>query len=246
MQKNSFDIILEKAIKLPGIKIDRREFLIEELSRYFSKNIVEKAVIENPAIAGIEVEDMKKIASKCIKEEIIRTTLISTIIGIPGGTAIAGTILVDVTQYFGHILRVVQKLAYLFGWADMYDNEGNLKPDTMEHLTLFMGVMFGVDLADNAVVKLAQSAALNVEKKILQRALTRSAIYPLTKKVASILGVRITEQSFSKGVTKMIPLIGGGISGLVTYITFKPLVLNLKEALEELPLADTAFYRKKV
>lgn len=246
MQKNNFDIILAKVIKLPGIKINRREFLIEELSKYFSKNIVEKAVIENPAIAGIDVEDMKQIASKCIREELFRTTLISTVIGIPGGAVIAGTILVDVTQYFGHILRIVQKLAYLFGWADMYDYEGNMKPDAMEHLTLFMGVMFGVDLADNAVVKLAQSAALNVEKKILQRALTRSAIYPLTKKIASILGVRITEQSFSKGVNKMIPIIGGGISGLVTYITFKPLAMNLKEALEELPLADTAFYRKKV
>lgn len=246
MSKNSFDIILEKAIKFPGVKIDRREFLIEELSNYFPKNIVERAIIENPAMAGIEVDDMKVIAEKCIKEELFRTTLISTALGIPGGAAITGTILVDITQYFAHILRAVQKLAYLFGWSDMYDAEGNMKEDTMERLTLFMGVMFGVDLADNAVVKLAQSAALNVEKKILQRALTRSAFFPLTKKIASILGVRISEQNFSTGVTKVIPLVGGGISGIVTYVTFKPLVLNLKEALEELPLADTAFYKKKV
>ena len=211
----------------------------------YGEEAVKKAVQDNPAIAGIEVAEINKIADKVIAYEIRQSTFISTIIGIPGGIAVAGTIAIDITQYLGHIIRITQKLAYLYGWKDMFDENEELSKDTIERMTLLMGVMFGVDLADNAVVKLAQSAALNIEKKILQKALTRSAVYPIIKKAASILGIRISQQSFSMGVSKSIPYIGGIISGIVTYITMKPLALNLQEALSELPLADISFYKNK-
>ncbi|MDU1911406.1 hypothetical protein [Fusobacterium sp.] len=243
MNRNKFDAILEKIIKVHGVKIDRQNFLNKELSKYFSEDVVKKAIHNNPAIAGIGVSEINKIADKVIAYEIRQSTLISTIIGIPGGIAVAGTIAIDITQYLGHIIRITQKLAYLYGWKDMFDNNEELSKDTIEHMTLFMGVMFGVDLADNAVVKLAQSAALNIEKKILQRALTRSAVYPIIKKAASILGMRISQQSFFAGVGKTIPYIGGVVSGIVTYITMKPLAFNLQEALSELPLADISFYK---
>ena len=245
MGKNKFDAILEKVMKIRGVKINRENFLNKELSNYFSEDIVKKAVQDNPAIAGIEVAEINKIADKVIAYEIRQSTFISTIIGIPGGIAVAGTIAIDITQYLGHIIRITQKLAYLYGWEDMFDENEELSKDTIERMTLLMGVMFGVDLADNAVVKLAQSAALNIEKKILQKALTRSAVYPIIKKAASILGIRISQQSFSIGVSKSIPYIGGIISGIVTYITMKPLALNLQEALSELPLADISFYKNK-
>lgn len=245
MGKNKFDAILEKVMKIRGVKINRENFLNKELSNYFSEDIVKKAVQDNPAIAGIEVAEINKIADKVIAYEIRQSTFISTIIGIPGGIAVAGTIAIDITQYLGHVIRITQKLAYLYGWKDMFDENEELSKDTIERMTLLMGVMFGVDLADNAVVKLAQSAALNIEKKILQKALTRSAVYPIIKKAASILGIRISQQSFSIGVSKSIPYIGGIISGIVTYITMKPLALNLQEALSELPLADISFYKNK-
>lgn len=245
MGKNKFDAILEKVMKIRGVKINRENFLNKELSNYFSEDIVKKAVQDNPAIAGIEVAEINKIADKVIAYEIRQSTFISTIIGIPGGIAVAGTIAIDITQYLGHIIRITQKLAYLYGWKDMFDENEELSKDTIERMTLLMGVMFGVDLADNAVVKLAQSAALNIEKKILQKALTRSAVYPIIKKAASILGIRISQQSFSIGVSKSIPYIGGIISGIVTYITMKSLALNLQEALSELPLADISFYKNK-
>lgn len=218
MGKNKFDAILEKVMKIRGVKINRENFLNKELSNYFSEDIVKKAVQDNPAIAGIEVAEINKIADKVIAYEIRQSTFISTIIGIPGGIAVAGTIAIDITP----ISKVIRSM-----------------------VSLLMGVMFGVDLADNAVVKLAQSAALNIEKKILQKALTRSAVYPIIKKAASILGIRISQQSFSIGVSKSIPYIGGIISGIVTYITMKPLALNLQEALSELPLADISFYKNK-
>ncbi|WP_294665283.1 hypothetical protein [uncultured Fusobacterium sp.] len=245
MDRNKFDAILEKVMKVRGVKINRENFLNKELSKYFSEDVVKKAVQENPAIAGIDVSEINKIADKVIAYEIRQSTLISTIIGIPGGIAIVGTIAIDITQYFGHIIRITQKLAYLYGWKDMFENKEELSRDTIDRMTLLMGVMFGVDLADNAVVKLAQSAALNIEKKILQKALTRSAVYPIIKKAASILGIKVSQQSFSVGVSKAIPYIGGVISGLVTYITMKPLALNLQEALSELPLADASFYKDK-
>lgn len=111
MDRNKFDAILEKVMKVRGVKINRENFLNKELSKYFSEDVVKKAVQENPAIAGIDVSEINKIADRVIACEIRQSTLISTIIGIPGGIAIVGTISIDITQYFGHIIRITQKLA---------------------------------------------------------------------------------------------------------------------------------------
>lgn len=39
MGKNKFDAILEKVMKIRGVKINRENFLNKELSNYFSEDI---------------------------------------------------------------------------------------------------------------------------------------------------------------------------------------------------------------
>lgn len=47
-------------------------------------------------------------------------------------------------------------------------------------------------------------------------------MYPLVKQVAKWIGVSLTKQSFAKGVSKFVPILGGVVSGGLTYYTFKP------------------------
>ena len=54
----------------------------------------------------------------------------------------------------------------------------------------------------------------------------------------------MTKEIFAKGVSKLVPIIGGVVSGTLTYTTFKPAANNLKKHLEGLPMADVEFYKR--
>ena len=98
--------------------------------------------------------------------------------------------------------------------------------------------MFGVQEANAAIKAVAQSAAAHMSKTLARKALTKTAVYPIVKKAAQITGTRMTKQIFAESVSKAIPLIGGAVSGAVTYVTFKP-----SARLEQYRLSDPEFYK---
>ena len=79
--------------------------------------------------------------------------------------------------------------------------------------------------------------AQQVAKKLPQRALTQGTIYPIVRKVAAILGSRMTTQIFAKGAAKIIPVVGAAISGGLTLATFRPMAKRLQKHLADLALA---------
>jgi len=244
MENIKFETMLVEATKFPMVKIDRELFLRKELQDRYTKEIVEKAIQYNPAYAGICVEDINKIAKSCIAAETIKVTTISAAAGLPGGLAIIGTIPADLAQYFGHILRILQKLIYLYGWSDLGLDSKELNDETMNLLTLFVGVMFGVNGVVGTINKLTVQVAKQIVKKLPQKALTKGVIYPIVKKIATLLGVKMTKQIFVRGVAKVIPVLGAVISGGVTFISFKPMSEKLREYLETTELASVEYYKK--
>lgn len=52
----------------------------------------------------------------------------------------------------------------------------------------------------------------------------------------------MTKDVFAKGVSKVIPIIGGVISGGVTLATYAPMCLKLKDYLVGLEVADPNTY----
>ena len=67
--------------------------------------------------------------------ETTKVSTLSFVAGLPGGIAMVGTIPADLTQYLGHIFRIVQKLAYLYGWEAFYSEEGYMDDGTANILT---------------------------------------------------------------------------------------------------------------
>lgn len=244
-ENSNFEKVLRSAMELPGIKINRARFLQKELSKYFDGDIVEKAINTNPAQAGLNVKDLDRIAKSCIHYETTKVTSISAAAGIPGGLAMAATIPADIAQFFGHIIRILQKLVYLYGWQEMFQGDGDgLDNETSNQLTLFIGVMFGVNAANAAISKIAAAAAIRAEKTLVQKALTKGTIYPIVKKVATLVGVKMTKQIFAKGVGKIIPVVGAVISGGVTFVGFRPMANRLQKHLVTLPMARVDFYKE--
>ena len=239
-EKVNFELALKNTMGLKGVRIDREKYLRTALKKRYPADMVEKAVKYNPAYAGIPVEEINKIAKAAIKYEATKVTAISFAGGIPGGLAMAGTIPADIAQYFGHILRILQKLVYLYGWEDLFEEE--MDDETSNLLTLFVGVMFGVNGATAGINRIAACAAQKVYKNLVNRALTKGVIYPIVKKVATTLGLKMTKDIFAKAVSKAIPLMGAVTSAGLTFFTFKPMAKKLRKYLATLPQADVDFY----
>ncbi len=241
----SFEMVLKTATGLPMVKIDRESFLQTALAKHFDQETIDKAIADNPASAGIHVEQINEIAKNSINYETTKVTALSVAAGIPGGVAMLGTVPADLAQYFGHMLRVLQKLVYLYGWQELFDENGNMDDETANLLTLFTGVMFGVNGATSAITKVAEKAAEKTAKTLANKALTKGAIYPIVKKVAGVLGIKMTKTIFARGVSKIIPVLGGVTSGALTLATYKPMAEKLRKYLEGLNLADVDFYNNK-
>ncbi len=228
----SFESVLNAAAKAPLVRIDRAEFLRKQLSGRVSPEMVDTAVERGPIAAGVPQNIIDKLAKGSIDFETTKVTAISAAAGLPGGAAIAATIPADLAQFYAHVLRIAQKLAYLYGWDELFSENG-MDDGTEQTLTLFIGVMSGVQMANAALNKVAANAAPKIGAKIAAKPLTKGAIYPIVKKVAGYLGVKMTKDVFGKGVSKIIPGIGAATSGLLTLATFKPMAKKLRKYLSE-------------
>ena len=63
------------------------------------------------------------------------------------------------------------------------------------------------------------------------------------KKIVIQLGGHMTKEIFASSVAKVIPILGGIISGGLTYATFKPCAIRLRNVLQELPISDPEHYK---
>lgn len=234
---SKFNQVLDAAAKLPGVRINRAAYLRAALKRHCTEEQIERALAESPAAAGISPKIIKEVANTSIKFETSKVTGVSTIAGIPGGLAVLGSVPADMVQYIGHMLRIAQKLAYIYSWPDLFADAGDDMDEATEGiLTLFIGVMVGVQFAQGGVSKVSAMIATQVVKKLPQQALTKGAIYPVVKKVAGFLGVSMTKKLFASGVAKAIPIVGAVVSGGLTLGTFLPMSKKLQKHLSSLEL----------
>lgn len=239
---DSTDLILI-ALKVPGVKVNREKFLRKELARHCSEDVIDKAVNETPAIAGIDSDLIDKLVDETIKFERNAVSGISAALGMPGGAAMVATIPADIAQYYGYMLRAAQKMMYFYGFPEL-DTSGdgvNIDTETINSLTVCLGIMYGVANANIALKAMAKALATGVEKQLMRRALTKGTIYPIVKSVAKWFGKRMTKEIFSGFFKKAIPVVGGIVGGGLTYATFKPCCNRLKKTLCDTSLSNPQY-----
>lgn len=233
------DVII-MGLKVPGIRIDRAQFLQAEFKTKLPQEVIDDAIDFNPLHAKIPSELIEKIADEVIKYERNCVSGISAALGMPGGIAMAATIPADIAQYYGYMLRATQKLMYLYGFPaiDLDEKDQKFDSETMNTLIICLGVMYGVAGANNALKAMAKALATGVEKQLLRQALTKGTIYPIVKSVAKWFGVRMTKQVFAGFFKKAIPVVGGVIGGGLTYVSFKPCCDKLRATLQNTMLSN--------
>ena len=237
------DVIM-MGLKVPGIRIDRANFLQKEFQSKFSQEVIDDAIAFNPLHAKIPAEVIDKIADEVIKYERNCVSGISTALGMPGGVAMTATIPADIAQYYGYILRATQKLMYLYGFPaiDTEEKGQTFDSETMNILIVCMGVMYGVAGASNALKAMAKALASGVERQLLKKALTKGTIYPIVKNVAKWFSVKMTKEVFAGFFKKAIPVVGGVIGGGITFLSFKPCCDKLKASLQNTMLSNPIYF----
>jgi uncharacterized membrane protein len=159
--------------------------------------------------------------------------------GLPGGWWVAGTVPADLTQFFWHVLVILQKLAYLYGWPELLSEDGELDDETLLILTVFIGVMFGAESAGKILSDLAERVAAQVLKRLPRETLTKWGLYRLAREIAKWIGIKLTKESFARVLSKLVPILGGLISGTITWIAFTLMTNRLAIHLESLALASS-------
>ncbi|EHO82592.1 hypothetical protein HMPREF0380_01449 [Eubacterium infirmum F0142] len=230
--------VIETAVQLPGVKVNRESFLVSMFEKK-EKDLKEKILEAGPIEAGISKDELMKIARSLVVDRTLKSTTMSFAAGLPGGVAMAATIPADTVQYFGIALRLAQEIAYLYGEADLW-SEGNLKEEkVMNTLVIYCGVMFGAGGAAATLRVLASQLGKQALKKIPQMALTKTFYYPLIKSLVRFFGGKMTKDVFGKAVAKAVPVLGGFVSGGITFATLRPMGFRLVNTLDEAKFSYT-------
>jgi len=223
-----FESFFRFACGLPYCKIDREAFLTNELKNRVDPAQLADALANGTVAAKIPIHILVDIAGGSIAYETRRVSLLSTLAGIPGGLVMIGTVSADFVQFYVHVFRIAQKLAYIYGAKDL-----NLSDGTQGVLMLYLGVMLGVDAASAALVKFAAAHAVKIGAKVAAKPLTKYAIYNIAKKILAWIGVKLTKDAVGKAVAKAIPLAGGLLSGGLTVATYLPMANALQNELSK-------------
>jgi len=236
--------IIAQVIKLPNVKVDRAAFLHKELIRYYPEETVNTAIEHNPAYAGIDKETINKIADQVIQQETNTVSGLSFAAGLPGGFALAASIPADIIQYFAFTVKTIQEIAYLYGFDELDFKDEEVGSYAMDQILIFLGAMYDVQGVDDSIKVIAEAAANRTSKALANEALTKTAIYPVVKRVAKELRSKIAKRIYVRGASKIIPVVGGAVSGGLTYATFKPNCMRLKRSFWDLDICDIEFYKK--
>ncbi len=186
---------IEKVLAISANVVDREKFLNAAIGEYVSEETAQKAVELGTDKAGIRRKLIDTIADQIITSEVNKASGLSV-----GAGSTWATLPADIIQYFGFVVRIVQKLAYLYGYPEfiLYNDEETLDEDATEELAYLIAVMFGVEEQDEKAV-----------------------------------GEKMGKLTLAKGAVAPVPILGGVLSGGLTYGTLRQNANRLKNNLSE-------------
>ena len=234
--------VLQQVVKLPVVKVDRSKFLVDKFSKELDPQDIPTLLEQGPT-SLLSQETLDRVANACIRDNVLLASGTSVL---AGGIAMAITIPADVAQFYGFSLKLAQELGYIYGYEDLWASREELSEDAQNTLLLYLGVMLGV----NGTAALLRAGGITIAKQVMKtvpnKALTKTLWYPILKKVLRIFGVNLTKGGLAKGMGKFIPILGGIISGGLTFATMKPMGESLQKELSKLVNYSEVQYQEDV
>lgn len=224
--------------QLPVIRVDRQEFL----AKHFGSSPQFELIVAQGPQAVFSPEELRGIADRIINESTTKTAALSFVSGLPSNpitmVAAGGA---DVVQYFGFAFNLAQQLAYLFGEDSLFtDGSTTMSEEAKIRAIAYLGAMLGVAGAAQLIARTSVKVGANLGKQVAARALTKTVWYPVLKKVGALVGQKITKKTVEKTITKAVPVIGGVVSGALSFVTFRPMGARLADVFADNLGADRA------
>lgn len=228
---------LTKIIRMRGVRISRSAYLTQQLRRIDATDATITSAIEStPIQAGISRVTLDRIGVSAIRAETNKSAALSFVTGMPGGFAMFASIPADVTQYYVHTFRVMQELAYLYGWREFLNGQDEVDEEALGQLTMFLGVMMGVSGAQAGLSSFAtQVAGPVIQDQISKRVISKTAWRTPMKRVLRQVGIRVTRASLARSVTKVVPVVSGAVAGGMTFVSLRGQGERLRIHLREMP-----------
>ncbi len=224
--------VIEKAITLPGVKVNRTTFLMEA----YNLSAIEADGVE--FFQDLSIETMDKVASSIIAKNVTASSSAAFLLGLPGGFAMAASIPADVMQNFAFSLRLAQQIAYTYGFSDLFESD-ELSETSRNTLILFLGIMFMATGSGTVLRAISPNVGKYAAKQILSKPLTKTVWYPTLKQITKVVSSKtLTKSSLSGFATKAIPIVGGVASAGINTATMIPMANRLKNELRKYHLPE--------
>lgn len=232
--------LITTALQLPGVKVERNAFLLETFAvNPKTKNPLTsqekmKLLELGPISSGLATpREVKKIAEELCNKRILSSTVASFTMGLPGGLAMAATIPGDVAQFYGFTLRIAQEIAYLYDKNDLWKDGALDENEVRGELLLYLGTMLGVGGTAALLRYVTTAVAKKLATDLPKKALTKTIWYPIVKSLASYIGIKLTKDTAGKAIAKIVPILGGIVSGGITYVTLSKMSERLYLAFDK-------------
>lgn len=237
---NSLENVISTALQVPGVKVNRTGFLAEEFQNE-PQDRLNQILQVGPVEAGCSQKQLHKLASSLVLKRTAQSSSISFVAGLPGGLAMAATIPADLLQFYAMALRLAQEISYLYGATSLWDGDHIDEEKVQSQLILYCGVMFGVSGASALLKTTSAALSKTLPKTIIGAGLVRGAAsktavgaaFKIIQKISAALGQKLTVKAFASAAGKAIPVIGGVISGGMTFAFMKPMGMRLVDTLDE-------------
>ncbi len=222
------DDILERVFHLPGVQVDRDELLTKVFRREYPRKM--DAILEKgPVKAGVPREIIRKKARGRLKDATLKSSAASFMAGLPGGLTLAAALPADVMQNLIFSIRTAQEIAYLYGQENFWQGTVGFKnPESRYKLLSYVAVMFAVTGADQLVRIMSEPFGLMLGTKIAEGTMQR-----IMERLAAVFGVKLTAEGTSKTVSKVVPVLGGVLSGGMTFWGMKRTGTRLIQDLDQ-------------
>jgi hypothetical protein len=218
------------ALKIPAVSIDRNDFLLDSLADKASTPQINYALTHTPSRAGIVIDMLDDIADKVISDETRVTVATSAAAALPGGlVGVLGGAAADLVSFYAHIIRLCQKLCFLYGWRDK-----PVERISETSLILLIAVASGDSEAERELLRILEAdhrvAQVNafVPDETSISAMVRD-------KILTRLSLNVNRVILGTTAGKVIPVAGAITSSVITYNVLKPMARRLKLFLRSTP-----------
>ena len=167
-----WEFLILGVLKMPGIRVDRVKFLQKKFSKYSKKGQLEQIIHGKPSDC-LKPRLIVKVAKECIET---RHKTVNSWLTVVANIAIDQTPMGNVLSvlkmlridfspsdfgtYYFHLIKLVQELAYLYGFQELFDENGKPLNGTVEMLTTFIAATTDCESAKSKILPYVSQTVL--------------------------------------------------------------------------------------